>query len=85
MRNGYLIPAFSRPDKRTEVQVTPAFLAVPNKRDKERDGYLTLVLSVAHQRAQLMGNTCILRRPQQGDKIRTPRLLRCPQKGRIAG
>ena len=35
MRNGYLTPTFSRPDKRAGVQVTPAFLTVSDKGDKK--------------------------------------------------
>ena len=74
------------PTRGRKCYVTPAFLRVPST-EKSSTGYLTIALSRAQKRAELLRNPCIARCPQSqvlGENqkgLPHPRLLGGPKEG----
>ena len=69
------------PTRERTYYITPAFSGVPNKGDKIKSGYLTIALSGAHKRAELLHNPCILGGPQQGGQNQKVATSPLPSRG----
>ena len=65
IRSGYLSPAFSGGMSGRKCHITLAVSVLPMKGDKIKIGCLTRAFRWAHQRAEVLGNPCLLGGPHQ--------------------